>query len=120
MFNVEEQLRIRGYNKCRAKKWSKNSWVVNIVQSSEDRLDYYRIKWREEWKNNRAIIYDYSQTKGPICIIPPKALFNSDFVKEKRKELSYTNSKLWWTQRFPIDHELTQLVLNYQDNWKLL
>lgn len=120
MYNVEEQLKIRGYRKCGPKKWKKNSWVVNIVTSSEDRLEYYRIKWREEWKNNKAIIYDYTQTKGPICIVPTEALFNSDFVKEKREEESYKNSKLWWTQRFPVDHELTQLVLSYKDRWNLL
>ena len=45
---------------------------------------------------------------------------NSDFVKKKRMMKSYANSGYWLTQRFPIVHKLTQLVLSYDIRWDLI
>lgn len=120
MDDTIEKLELLGYEKQKGKTWQKNNQLVSIVQSCERKLGYYRIKWRESWKNNKAIIYDYSQVGGPICIVPAEELFNSEFIKEKRKNISYENSQFWWTQPFPSSHELAQLILRYTDRWDIL
>ena len=60
------------------------------------------------------------QQVDPVCVVPINVLYHCDFVSEKRLSDGYENSGYWWTQRFPVDHELTQLILNYGDNWKIL
>lgn len=93
---------------------------MHIVHSSEFGRDYIRITWREKWKNDHAIVYDYSGVRGPVCIVPVPDLFMSDFVKEKRRKVSYANSRYWWSQRFSVDHELAKLVLSFEDQWDIL
>jgi hypothetical protein len=55
---------------------------VTVVHSSESIRSYYRIKWKEDWKDYPAIIFDYSSVRGPTCVVPVDVLFNSNFVKE--------------------------------------
>ena len=117
---VEEKLVNLGYRNARGNKWTKENRVVHIVHSSEFGRDYIRIMWREQWKDDYAIIYDYSSERGPICVVPVSVLFMSDFVKEKRRKISYANSEYWWSQRFPVDHELVGLVLSFEDRWDIL
>jgi len=76
--------------------------------------------WRDEWKDDHAIIYDYSSVRGPICVVPVPILFKSDFVKKKRESKAYANSGYWWTQTFPLDHELARMILSFQDQWDML
>ena len=99
--------------------WVKGDRIVHVVRSSEFGTRI-RIKWRDEWKDDHVILYDYSSVGGPVCVIPVPVLFGSDFVKEKRKSDAYTNSGYWWSQTFPTDHELAKLVLSFQDRWNLL
>lgn len=87
---------------------------------SKDYGPYIRITWKEQWKDDHAIIYDYTKTHNPICFIPIQELFNIDFVREKRQQPSYENSGYWWTQKFPLDKALAQFVLSYRDRWDLL
>jgi len=117
---VEEKLLNLGYRKIREKKWIKRKWAVHVIHSSEFGKYYIRIMWREEWKDDHAIIYDYSSAGGPVCVVPVSDLFISDFVKEKRKSNAYANSGFWWSQRFPADHKLAKLVLSFEGRWDLL
>jgi hypothetical protein len=117
---VEQKLESLGYEKTGRNTWVQKRRVVHIMHSSDFGRNIIRIKWREEWKNDYAIIYDYSWAGGPVCIVPVKDLFMSDFVKEKRMKASYANSRYWWTQKFPLDHELGRLVLNFKERWDLL
>lgn len=116
---AEEKLVSLGYTKTSNKKWTKGNRTVNIVTSS-DFGQRMRITWKEKWKNDHAIIYDYSKTKGPICIIPIAVIFNSRFIKEKRISEAYANSGYWWTQPFQREHELSKLVLSFQRRWDIL
>lgn len=68
--------------------------MVHVMHSSEFVNKYIRIMWREGWKDDHAIIYDYSNVGGPVCIVPVADLFMSDFVREKRNQDSYANSGL--------------------------
>jgi len=77
-----------------------------------------RIYWKEKWKDDFAVIYDYKLANGPTCIVPIKALFETNYVKNKRKD--YGESKDWWSGVFPLNHELTKLVLRYQNRWDML
>lgn len=117
---VEAKLVNLGYRNIRGNKWIKEDWAVYIVHSSEFGRDYIRIMWREGWKDDHAIVYDYSGAGGPVCIVSVSDLFTSDFVKEKRKKASYANSGYYWSQRFPVDHELVKLVLSFEDRWDIL
>lgn len=117
---VEEKLMNLAYRKVRRNKWIRGNRVVRIVHSSEFRRNYIRIWWREEWKDDHAIVFDYSGVGGPVCIVPVFDLFMSDFVNEKRRKESYANSKYWWSQRFPADHELVKLVLSFEGRWDFL
>jgi len=117
---VEEKLANLGYRNVRGNRWIRENQVVHVVHSSEFGRDYVRIMWREEWKDDHAIVYDYSSEGGPICVVPVSVLFMSDFVKEKRSEVSYANSGYWWSQRFPVDHELVKLLLRFKNQWDTL
>jgi hypothetical protein len=117
---VEEKLLSLAYRRFRHNKWIKGKRVVHVIHSSEFMRDYIRIWWREKWEDDHAIVFDYSGARGPICIVPIHDLFMSNFVKEKRREESYVNSGYWWSQKFPIDHELTKLVLSFKDQWNIL
>lgn len=117
---VEQKLESLGYEKTGRNAWEQRERVVHIVHSSDFGEDCIRVKWREEWKNDHAIIFDYSWAGGPVCVVPVNDLFSSDFVKEKRKEVSYVNSRHWWTQKFPRNHELGRLVLSFKERWDLL
>jgi hypothetical protein len=117
---VEQRLESLGYGKIRRNMWLQKKQVVHIVHSSEFGRSYICVMWREEWENDYAIIYDYSSGGGPTCIVPVRDLFMSDFVKEKRQKISYVNSGYWWSQKFPLDHELGRLVLSFKERWDLL
>jgi hypothetical protein len=116
---VENGMASLGYEKLGRKEWVKAGRVVRVVASSEfgERM---RVTWKEKWKDDHAIIYDYSEAKGPICIVPIPVLFSTDFVEEKRGTKAYENSGRWWTQTFPLKHELSQLVLSFQNRWDIL
>jgi hypothetical protein len=90
---VEQRLESLGYGKIRRNMWLQKKQVVHIVHSSEF---------------------------GRTCIVPVRDLFMSDFVKEKRQKISYVNSGYWWSQKFPLDHELGRLVLSFKERWDLL
>ena len=66
------------------------------------------------------VIYDYSKAAGPVCVVPINTLFRSQFVERKRKTKAYKNSGHWWTQIFPVDHDLARLVLTFQGRWDVL
>ena len=117
---VEEKLVNLAYKKVRNNKWIRGKRVVRIIHSSEFRRNYIRIWWREKWKDDYAIVFDYSGAGGPVCIVPVPDLFMSDFVKEKRRKESYANSGYWWSQNFPIDHGLVKLVLSFEGRWDFL
>jgi hypothetical protein len=124
MGKIEEKLAALGYQRLQHNSLERRLWIkgenkVRVVYSSEYNR-YMRILWREEWKDYYAIIYDYSRSKGPTCIIPVSVLYNSPFVKEKRKQSQYAKSGNWWSQRFPKSHEFRQLVLSYKERWDLL
>jgi hypothetical protein len=121
---VEEKLASLGYRQLQRNNLERNLWIkgekkVRVVHSSEFKR-YMRILWREEWKDYYVIIYDYSRAKGPTCIMPVSGLYNSPFVKQKRKTIEYANTGYWWSQRFPRNHEFGQLVLSYKERWDLL
>lgn len=117
---VESRLMGIGYEKTGRNTYTKDERVVHIVHSSEFEGGYMRVKWREEWKGDYAIIYDYTNAGGPVCVVPVDDVFTSDFVKEKRKKVSYANSRYWWTQKFPLNHELGRIVLSFKERWDLL
>jgi hypothetical protein len=91
--------------------------VVNLAILREFG-SYTRIYWKEKWKNDFAVIYDYKLADGPTCIVPIEALFETDYVKKKRN--SYGRSKNWWSGTYPAHHELTKMVLKYQNRWDIL
>jgi hypothetical protein len=117
--NVEKNLLELDYRKTNGTEWQKNGRVVHIPTSG-----YYgshlRITWKEKWKNDHAIIYDYSKANGPVCIVPIPEFFKTDFVQEKRQQQLYADSGYWWTQTFSIDNPLAQFVLSYRDRWDIL
>jgi hypothetical protein len=120
MRRVEKKLTSLGYRKIERKLWLKDKKTVRVVNSSEYNRRYVRILWREEWKDYDFILYDYSSGGGPVCIIPVKTLFTSPFAIRKRKESSYSNSGNWWSQKFPFNHEVKQLVFSFKNRWELL
>ena len=120
MSKVESKLGSLGYRNLKHNLWIKGKKSVQIVHSSESKGSYFRIVWKEKWKGYDIIIFDYSVGDGPTCIMPIDVLLQSPFVTEKRKQDSYVNSGNWWSQRFPIYHDLTQLVLSYKNRWNLL
>jgi len=130
MGKVEEKLSVLGYQKLQRNNLERSLWLkgknkVRVVHSSEFKTKYVksiyvRVLWREEWKDYYAIIFDYSRGGGPTCILPVSVLFNFPFVKEKIKTIEYANSGYWWSQRFPVGHKMTQLVLSYKERWDLL
>jgi hypothetical protein len=116
---VEDRLLRLGYAESRRNEWVKNDRTVHVMHSSEFSR-CMRIKWREAWKVDSAVVFDYSPAGGPVFVVPLSKLFASRFVSEKRRKDSYVNSSLWWSQRFPMDHELARVVLGFKDNWNLL
>jgi len=108
-----------GYKKIGRSSWIKESHVVKVVRSSEFRRRI-RIRWEEEWKDNHAIIYDYSSGEGPVCVVPANVFFRSAFVREKRKSNAYQTSQYLWSQTFPRDHDLARLVLSFESRWDIL
>ena len=101
--------------------WTKNGRTVRIVRPSKPKWpDGIRITWREDWKLDHVVICDYSKAEGPTCLIPVNTLFRSQFIERKRKTKAYENSGYWWTQILPIDHDLSKLILRYQDRWGIL
>lgn len=116
---IEENLRSQGYRKISRTEWKKKDRVTHVL-SSGDFGPYIRITWKEKWKNDHAVIFDYSKANGPVCIVPIAELFNTNFVREKRQQESYTNSGYWWTRRFPLNRELAQFVLGYKNRWDIL
>ncbi|NLB11628.1 hypothetical protein GX831_04205 [bacterium] len=117
--NVENELLALGYQKIGGKSWIKGKKVVHVEQTRVNSHGCYLIYWRESWKDDYAIVFDYSNLGGPVSIVPIKELFTTKFVSDKRNE-GYGNSLNWWSQKFPTDHELSQLVLKYQKRWDLL
>ncbi len=117
---VENRLISLGYRNVKGKEWVKGNKTVHLEQTKEKERGTFGIYWREKWKTHHAIIFDYSLAGGPICIVPIKELFKSDFVAKKRRAESYINGGGWWRQVFPIDHELVQLVLNFENRWDVL
>jgi hypothetical protein len=109
----------RGYWKINDAEWQKSDRVIH-VSSSGFFGSHLRITWKEKWKNDYSIIYDYSKANGPVCIVPIPEFFDTDFVQEKRQQESYKNSGYWWTQTFSIDKPLAQFVLSYKDRWDIL
>jgi hypothetical protein len=114
---VEHKLTSLKYQKVEGKKWVNGNLIVHVEQSKE--RNRYLIYWREEWKDDHAIVFDYSHVDGRICIVPIKVMFKSDFVTKKRAE-SYGDSLNWWSQYCSIDHELTQLVFKFENRWDTL
>lgn len=115
---VEDKLASLRYQKeVKGKKWVNGDRIVHVEQSKK--RNRFRIYWREEWKDHHAIIFDYSHADGPVCIVPIRVLFKSDFVTKKREE-SYGDSVDWWSESCSIDHELTQLVLKFENRWDVL
>ena len=113
---IEQKLMNLGYEKISRSKWTKGNRVVHAVRSSKFGRRI-RITWREEWKDDYAIIYDYSDAQGPVYVVPIPVFFMSGFVKEKRRTVAYKNSGYWWTQTFLRDHELAKLVLSFEGRW---
>jgi uracil-DNA glycosylase family 4 len=115
---IEKKLFDLGYRKHK-NYWVKGKRVVRLVHSSgfNGRI---RILWRETWKDDHAVIYDYSGARGPACIVPISILFASSFVKQKQRSKAYTRSGYWWSQMFPRNHQLAKLVLGLKDRWDLL
>ena len=120
MGTVEDKLGTMGFRKAKANFWTRRNQFVQVVHSTEYNRDIIRVMWKEEWKNYSAIIFDYSSANGPVCIVPVDVLFNSNFVKKKRKQKSYANSGYWWSQKFPTNHELPRLVLKHENRWDLI
>ena len=117
--DLENHLLNLGYRKTNRTEWQKNDRVIH-VPSSGYFGSYLRITWKEKWKSDYAIVYDYSKAGGPICIVPIHEFFDTDFVREKRQQESYKNSGQWWTQTFSIDKPLARFVLSYKDRWDIL
>ena len=116
---VEDRLLSLGYAAKGRNDYVKNHRTVHVTRSSEFGT-YMRIKWRESWKGDLAVVFDYSSAGGPVCVVPLSAMFASSFVTEKRRKDSYVHSLYWWSQRFPLNHELARLVLSFKDRWDLL
>jgi hypothetical protein len=117
---VEEKLRLLGYRKRRGNTWFNGTKTINVRHSSEYDRQYLRVVWYEKWKDYLAIIFDYSAVQGPVCIVPVNSLFKSSFITEKRLRDAYENSGNYWSQPFPIDHEIAIIILDYVDRWDLL
>ena|SRR3990170_8246884 len=117
---TEEKLRLLGYRKIKGNTWINGTRTVNVQHASKCKRDNFRIIWHEKWKDYHALIFDYSDTGGPICIVPANVLFKSNFITKKRAQDFYENSGNWWSQRFPMDHELATLILKYTNRWDLL
>lgn len=115
---VEQKLFELEYEKHR-NSWVKRKRVVHIVHSSEFN-ERIRISWKETWKDDHAIIYDYSGGGGPTCIVPISSFFMSNFVKQKRRSEAYANSGYKWSQPFRKKHQLAQLVLSFEGRMDLL
>jgi len=120
MGNVEEKLAASGYEKIRRNKWINGNRVVQVEHSVDYGRNHLRIWWKEVWRDYYAIVFDYSRADGPICAVPCSDLFRSSFVNVKRRQESYENSGDWWSQRFPINHELVRLVLSFKNRWDIL
>lgn len=90
---------------------------VNVVVSKNYGVST-RVYWKEKWKDDFAVIYDYKLANGPTCIVPIKDLFETNYVKNKRKD--YGKSKDWWSGTYSLNHELTKFVLKYQNRWDIL
>jgi hypothetical protein len=116
---VANKLLSKGYCKAGKTEWIKTNHKV-IVISSVDFGHKVRVTWREKWKDAYAVIFDYSEANGPICIVPISKLFKTKFVEEKRQSNAYVNSGYWWTQKFPEEHELPQLVFSFSNQWTIL
>lgn len=116
---IPEKLLELKYTKKGRNSWIKRNQIVHVVRFSNFGR-YIRIVWKEAWKDDHAIIYNYSGASGPICVVPIPVLFELDFVKEKRESIAYANSRYWWSQKFPRNHELAKLVLSFEDRWDLL
>jgi len=108
-----------GYKKTGRGSWIKERQVVKVVRSSEFGRRI-RIRWEEEWKDNHAIIYDYSREEGPVCVVPVNVFFKSAFVRKKRESNAYQTCQYLWSQTFPIDHDLAKLVLSFESRWDIL
>ncbi len=117
---VEDKLMSLGFSKSKRNSWTRARQIVQIVHSEEYDRYRMRVTWKDIWENYLAIIFDYSSVKGPICIVPTRVLFGSDFVTKKRTMISYPRSGYWWTQIFPVDHELPCLLLRYRNRWDLI
>jgi hypothetical protein len=117
---VEEKLRLLGYRKRRGNTWVNGTRKVNVQHSVEYDRYHLRVVWYDKWVNYHALIFDYSAAQGPVCIVPTNILFKNSFITEKRMEDSYANSGNYWSQPFPIDHEIASLILEYADRWDLL
>lgn len=113
---IQKQLIRLGYQP-KSQKFRKGNRVVNIAVSKKYG-SRTRIYWKEHWKNDYATVFDYKLVDGPTCIVPIEALFSTDYVKQKRRD--YGKSKNWWTGTYPRDHELTELIMKYQNCWDLL
>jgi uracil-DNA glycosylase len=113
---IENHLLDLDYQKLN-RRISKRKEVVNIAVSTEFGVRT-RIYWKERWKDDFAVIYDYKIVNGPTCVVPIKALFETNYVKHKRS--NYGKSKDWWSGTYPIYHELTKLILSYQNKWDLI
>lgn len=117
--DLENHLLNLGYRKTNRTEWQKNDRVIHVPTSGYFG-SYLCITWKEKWKSDYAIIYDYSKAGGPVCIVPIHEFFDTDFVREKRQQESYKNSGYWWTQTFSIDKPLAQFVLSYKDRWDII
>lgn len=118
MGKPEGELQLIGFQQNTGTNWSRKHDTVQIVRSSESHR--FRVTWREEWKDYLAIIFDYSDAGGPVCVVPTQVLFNSTFVNQKRKEQSYVNSGNYWSQIFNFEDDLPQLVLRFENRWDIL
>lgn len=117
---VEEKLRLLGYRKRRGNTWVNGIRKVNVQHSIEYDRYHMRVVWNDKWVNYNALIFDYSAVHGPICIVPTNVFFKNSYIVEKRMEDSYENSGNYWSQPFPVDHEIVSLILEYADRWDLL
>ena len=116
---VEDKLSSLGYQNTKGKTWVKNDSIVHLEQTKDNTVGSILIYWRENWKDDHAIVFDYSYSKCAVCIVPIDKLFSVKFVLNKRAE-GYGDSLNWWSQKFPLDHPLAQLVLSYQNRWDIL
>ena len=76
---TESEFSKRGYDKTSRTEWQKQDRIIHILRS-KDYGSRIRITWKEKWKNDHAIVYDYSKANGPVCIVPIAELFKTDFV----------------------------------------